>query len=90
MSGFEHAREAAGLVGMAPEDIATLAGFDAWLAARANYDLSHGSWRWPSLVKQFDSTEKSAVTFFRLFEEFLQSTGRSLSDVKPWEPSGFP
>lgn len=89
MVGYEMGREDAGGVGMYAEDAALLARFDAWMAQRANYDRSHRSVAWPSLVKRLDDSERSVVMFFKLFEEFLHTTGQSLDNVGRWTTKGW-
>jgi hypothetical protein len=72
---------------MAPEDKAVLAAFEAWLADRTKDHGEQGTAGWPSLVKRIDDSEGSVVTFFALFEEFLQSRGDSLDKVQKWTSS---
>lgn len=86
MTGYEQGRADAGAVGMDAEHSELLASFDAWLAKRVNYDLSSGSARWPQLIELLDDSRKNVLTFFKLFEEFLQSRGTSLDSVEPWTP----
>lgn len=73
---------------MASEDERLLAQFEAWLNEE-KYQGHYGSLRWPELVKRIDNSEKSAVTFFVLFEEFLLARGQSLADVEQWKPRGW-
>ncbi len=86
LAGYEQAREDLGLPRYTKKESKILSDFDIWIAKRVGYELSWGSSRWPQLIKEIDSSKKSAVTFFRVFEEFLQSNGTSLDEAPPWRP----
>lgn len=84
---YEMGRCDVGFVGMAPEDKAVLAAFEGWLVDRTKEHGEQGTAGWPSLVKRIDNSERSVVTFFALFEEFLQGRGDSLDKVQQWTSS---
>ncbi len=89
LAGYEQARADLGFVGMADSDVAILSRFDAWLEEKTRAHGSAGSARWPQLLHRIDASERNVQTFLKLFEEFLQSEGRSLDRVEKWVPRGW-
>jgi|GEM_PF-1567995 len=84
--GYEQAREELGLCGQSQTDKECMAQFGEWLARRAGETDMEMS-RWTYQIYQLDSSEKDIHTFFKLFEEFLQTKGQSLDAVEPWVPT---
>lgn len=87
LAAYEMGRCDVGFVGMALDDEAVLAAFEGWLVDRTKEHGEQGTAGWPSLVKRIDNSERSVVTFFALFEEFLQGRGDSLDKVQQWTSS---
>lgn len=86
MTGYEQGRADVGFVGMALEDAVLLVEFEFWMTERANWKGDR--LRWPGLIREVDPSLKNTHTFFKLFEEFLRTKGRSLDSVTPWVPRG--
>jgi hypothetical protein len=84
--GYEEAREELGLCGESQTDKECMAQFGEWLARRAGETDMEMS-RWTYQIYQLDSSEKDIHTFFKLFEEFLQTKGQSLDAVERWVPT---
>lgn len=83
--GYEEARDDLGICGMSASDKEWLAKFGAWLALRAA-DSERDDAEWSLQIYRLDSSEKDIHTFFKLFEEFLQTKGQSLDAVERWVP----
>lgn len=83
---YRQARADLSIERMSPDDERVLADFGSWLASR-DTELTDVSW--PIYVQRVDGGPKNVRTFFRLFEEFLAASGRSLEQVEPWHLVGF-
>ena len=79
LNGYRGARVDLGISEFAVEEHALLADFEKWLAVELNEHRQVG-WLW--LVESEDPTAKSVHTFFRRFEQFLNTRGLSLSDPR--------
>ena len=86
--GYEEARDDLGICGMSVSDKEWLAKFGEWLALRAP-DSDRDEAEWSLQIYRLDSSEKNIHTFFKLFEEILQTKGQSLDAVEHWVPT-FP
>lgn len=89
LAGYEQGRADVGVPGMHDDDAALLNEFDTWLAEQTEHHGTQGALRWPQLVEKIDSGSKNVGTFFRLLDEFLESSGRSLVNVPEWAPIGW-
>lgn len=81
MSGYEDAREDLGTVRMVQEDAQLLAEFAEWLARRTHWDGDPMGWE--GHIRVIDGSSQNITTFFRLFEQFLETKGIALSSVQP-------
>ncbi len=84
--GYEEARDDLGICGMSASDKEWLAKFGEWLALRAA-EPELGSREWSHQIYWLDPSDKNIHTFFKLFEEFLQTKGQSLDAVERWVPT---
>jgi hypothetical protein len=94
LAGYSQAREDVGQAWMASADEAVWRGFEAWLVTRADGGVPPPSLQyWPSWARaviQIDAGPSNVLTFFRLFEEYLNSIGESFSKVTPMTYRGSP
>lgn len=81
--GYTLARSDLGLCGKSASDKGWLRGFGEWLALRAA-DPDRESREWSHQIRWLDDSTKNIHTFFKLFEEFLQTKGHSLDAVERW------
>ena len=80
LAAYRQARGDLGFKRMTSEDAELLENFTTWLRSKLNH---RGNAGWTALVLMVDSGPRNVRTFFRLLEEFLATTGRSLETIEP-------